>query len=69
MKAKSQPKREVKVMRVRNGILGRAHTRNIRRTIEKWGRKGFTLEQQNSQPGGCGGGGYTLLTFIKEGSA
>jgi hypothetical protein len=57
---------QVKVLRIKHGFLGRAHTKKIEREISKWMGKGYRLDKQEDQPGGCLRGGYTLLTFIKN---
>lgn len=63
---KKKPKYEVKVVRVSHGVFGRADTRRIGKTIEKWSNKGYRLDKQDIEPTHRFRPGYTLLTFIKE---
>lgn len=58
--------RKVKVMRVGHGLLGNPNAWRIERKINKWARKGFTLQSTQDERGGCIGRGYTLLTFVRD---
>lgn len=59
-------RRQVKSVRVSHGFLDNPNNHAIERTINKWMKKGFRLEKQDDQRGGCFRWGYTLLIFIKD---
>lgn len=59
---------QVKVVRIGHGLLGRADTRRIEKSIQKWVGKGYELSKQDDHVAhGCLDSGYTLLTFIERG--
>ena len=57
--------RSVKVIRITHGLFGTANTWRIERSITKWTKKGYELQQQNDRRGWFLNPGYTLLTFVK----
>lgn len=66
---RKRKQKAVKIVRVRYGPLGRPHHKNIEKTINKWERRGYRLEDQREVTGGCftgGALGYTRLTFRVE---
>lgn len=55
---------KTKVVRINHGLFGNPNSRRIEKTIDKWARKGYTLQHQQAE--GHGLRGYTLLTFRED---
>lgn len=59
-------KRKVKTVQISHGLLGNPNKHRIEKAINKWMGKGYNLQHQQDERGGCLHFGYTLLTFIRE---
>jgi len=67
--ARKQKQARVKIVKVRYGLGGRPHEKNIEKAMARMMAQGYRLEQQHEEKAGCLAppqAGYTRLMFVLE---